>query len=450
MVLGMARQGKALAQFLSSRGAHVTMSDLKSPEALVEVREELAHLPLEYALGGHPSNLLEGTSMLFLSGGVPPDIPIVKEGLEHGIELSNDSQLFMELCPAPVIGITGSAGKSTTTALAGVIAEEEFRGSGRTVWTGGNLGRPLLLDLDSIQPDDWAVLELSSFQLELMNESPKVAAVLNITPNHLDRHKTMEAYTEAKARILRFQSADDIAVLGKDDPGAWAMKDLVHGKLLTFGMSNEGIESGAYVRNGSIWLRIEDREREVLAVDHIPIPGLHNVMNAVAACAIAAGAGFSIEAMQSGIPRFKGLPHRLEFVKSVAGVDWFNDSIATSPERAMAAMTAFDRPIVLLAGGRDKDLPWKDFIRMVQVRVDHLILFGEAAEKIQSKLNDLPQAEKPFSVDLCGGLEEAVEVAFRVAEPGDVVLLAPGGTSFDEFIDFAARGERFVELVEEL
>jgi UDP-N-acetylmuramoylalanine--D-glutamate ligase len=448
VVLGLARQGKALVQYLSEKGARVIVNDRKPAEEFMTVRQELAKWPIEYVFGDHPHNILEGTSQVFLSGGVPLDIPIVEKAMELGIPLSNDSQLFLDLCPAKVIGITGSAGKSTTTALVGRIAELHAAAIGKHAWTGGNIGRPLLHDVEKMHSGDWAIMELSSFQLELMISSPHISVVLNVTPNHLDRHKTMKAYTEAKARILYFQSESDIAVLNRDDPVTWDMREIVAGKLLTFGMLDVPDKEGTYLRDGTIYLRRNGREEKLFELQRITLPGEHNLANVLAACAIAAGAGFSTEAIVAGLEGFSGLPHRLEFIREVHGADWYNDSIATSPERAIAAMRSFKEPIVLLAGGRDKDLPWEAFADAVSQHVDHLILFGEAAEKISRVIHE--RRERPQSIDFCAGLEAAVVKAAERAEIGDIVLLAPGGTSFDEFIDFAARGERFRELVEEL
>lgn len=450
VVLGFARQGKAVARYCAQHGAEVIVSDMRPAEDFVELQRELADLPIKYVFGGHPDDLLEGANLLCLSGGVPVDSPSAKLALEMGVQLSNDAQLTLEASPAPVIGITGSAGKSTTTALVGSMARADAQRSGWQVWVGGNIGRPLLEDVDVIDPEDFVVMELSSFQLELMTVSPAVAVVLNITPNHLDRHHTMEAYVAAKRRILSFQSTDSTAVLGREDPIAWGLRNKVRGKLVSFGFQPaEGIQ-GTYVHKGSIWLRDEDGEHELFGETAVQLRGQHNLLNVIAATAIASTAGISHEAMEEGVRTFKGLPHRMEFVRRVRGVDWFNDSIATAPERSIASMRAFDQPIVLMAGGRDKDLEWSTFAEEVYMRVDRLILFGEAASKIASHIQPRGKDELPRSVEIVEGLDEAVQAAARVARPGDVVLLAPGGTSFDEFLDFEARGERFRQLVQAL
>jgi UDP-N-acetylmuramoylalanine--D-glutamate ligase len=450
VVLGLARQGVALARYMSEQGADVVVRDIQPAQALIEARQKLSGLPVQYVFGGHPPALLERADLLCLSGGVPADLPLALQARERGIALSNDSQIFLEACPAPVIGITGSAGKTTTTALVGRMAAAQFEGIDRHVWVGGNIGRPLLADLSAIGTDDLVVMELSSFQLELMTSSPQVVAILNLTPNHLDRHKTMEAYKACKTRILAYQTEEDVAVLGHEDADAWALREKVVGKVISFGRSAPDEGDGAYIAQGAIRLRIGVDDLVVCPVEAVELRGDHNLLNVIAACALAAAAGLSTDAMAEGLRGFRGVEHRLEFVRRVQGTDWYNDSIATTPERAIAAVQSFDEPLVLLSGGRDKDLPWGEFAAIVQQRVDHLILFGEAAEKIAQAVEDASGEPGPLSIDICAGLETAVQQAARVAEPGDVVLLAPGGTSFDEFKDFAERGERYRTMVEVL
>jgi len=451
VIIGLARQGKALAQFLSQKGVEVVVSDQQSAEQLGPAIKELAAYELTYQLGSHPSSLLEGTYVLFLSGGVPGDLPLAVEARKRGIELANDTQLFLEACRAPVIGITGSAGKTTTTSLVGRMAEIAFAGSERRAWVGGNIGRPLLNDLDEIKSDDLVIIELSSFQLELMTMSPHIAAVLNLTPDHLDRHGSMEVYAAAKKRILANQLKDDIAVVRHDDPLTWEMRSLVQGRMIAFGWEQPVDEKeSAYVRDGVLRLMYGDVEHEICSVDKVALRGRHNLMNLLAASALASAAGLPIEAMSEAASDFQGVPHRLEFVRRVQGADWYNDSIATTPDRALAAVRAFVEPKVLLAGGQDKDLLWETFAREVVRRVDHLILFGEVAQKIEHYIKDAAKDDTKPTLVICEGLADAVQAAAEVAEEGDVVVLSPGGTSFDEFSNYEVRGEKFRALVEEL
>ena len=448
LILGAARQGLALARWLTLHGARVTLSDTRHEKELRVARESLAEYPIAWALGGHPLELLDSTDVLCLSGGVPLTLPIVAEAVKRGIPLSNDSQIFMEVVPCKTIGITGSAGKTTTTTLVGRMAKNAY---GDKAYVGGNIGDPLINYVDSMQADDVAILEFSSFQLDQMTVSPNIAAILNITPNHLDRHGTMEAYTAAKARILEFQSKEAVAVLGRDDKGAWSLRNKVHGKLYTFSLSelDEGL-NGTYLQDGLLNLRDGDAYLPLILREKILLRGDHNLLNVLAAFAIGHAARFPLDAMLESVDDFRGVPHRLELVRELHGVRWYNDSIATAPERSMAAIRAFEEPIVLLLGGRDKDLPWEELLQLVNERVDHVVLFGEAAEKIQKTVESLGLREKRFTLTRTNGLREAVLRAAEVAESGDVVLLSPGGTSFDEFKDFAERGERFSEWVQEL
>jgi UDP-N-acetylmuramoylalanine--D-glutamate ligase len=456
VVVGAARQGLALARYLVRHNARVRMNDRRSPEQLQTAQQDLADLgdQVQWTLGGHPLSLLENCDLLCLSGGVPLDLPLVSAARAAGIPLSNDSQIFLEAAPCQVIGITGSAGKTTTTSLVGEIARRAER-TGK-LWVGGNIGLPLISQVDEMRPPDLAVMELSSFQLEIMTHAPRIAAILNITPNHLDRHKTMEAYTAAKARILTYQDAQSWAVLSRDDPGAWELKDEARGQLLSFGVHAPDPMpagfAGTFMQDGMIVLQPPHggKPLPVLPSREIPLRGEHNLLNALAACAIAAAADLPVTAMQAGVQGFRGVAHRLEWIRQWGGANWYNDSIATAPERVMAAIRSFEEPLVLLAGGRDKDLPWQDFAKLVCERVDHLIVFGEAADTIAQAVEAARGQPARPSVTRCDSLKQAVQAAANQVEPGDVVLLSPGGTSFDEFIDFEERGACFAHWVKQL
>jgi UDP-N-acetylmuramoylalanine--D-glutamate ligase len=294
-------------------------------------------------------------------------------------------------------------------------------------------------------PDDIAILEISSFQLDQMTLSTNIAAVLNVTPNHLDRHGTMEAYAGAKARLLENQKVGDIAIVNREDEGSFAMRSLSPGKLITFGTQplDKG-EAGTYVINEYIYFREERTEMDLITTDIIELRGYHNLMNVIAACTIGFAAGFPTSALKAALKDFHGVEHRLERVRELNGVAWYNNSIATAPERTMATIRAFDdEPIVLMLGGRDKKLPWDSLAELIHQRIDHVVLFGEAAPKIAKAIGGNRAGERPYTISHCIGLEDAVTAAANVAEAGDVVLLSPGGTSFDEFKDFAERGERF-------
>ncbi|HPH95573.1 MAG TPA: UDP-N-acetylmuramoyl-L-alanine--D-glutamate ligase [Anaerolineaceae bacterium] len=450
LIIGAARQGLALARYLAGKGAQVRVNDQRTPEQLQAAVDSLAGCAVAWILGAHPFSALDGVDLVCLSGGVPLTLPIVVEAQRRGLALSNDSQIFMDLVPCPVIGITGSAGKTTTTTLVGRMTQAALA-LPRRAWIGGNIGLPLINDVDQMRADDLVVLELSSFQLEQMTRSPQVAAILNITPNHLDRHGTMEAYTAAKARLLAFQSAGDTAVLGRDDPGAWGLIEMVKGRLVSFGLRRpERGQVGTFEADGTLWLQGADGDVPLMPRNLIRLRGEHNLRNVLAACAVAAAAGLPVEAMRQAVEGFNGVAHRLEFVSRVNGADWYNDSIATAPERTAAAVHSFDEPLVLMLGGRDKKLPWEDLAALIHQRVDHVVLFGECAPKVQQALGQVEAGRRPYSVAVCANLHEAVQAAAAVAGPGDVVLLSPGGTSYDEFRDFEERGERFRLWVKEL
>lgn len=416
-------------------------------------KASLADLPIEFAFGGHPESLLEGADLICVSGGVPLTIPFLVAARNQGIKLTNDSQIFLEECPATVIGITGSAGKSTTTALVGLMAQKHFeiKNSNHRAWVGGNIGNPLIDDLDKMDEDDIVVMELSSFQLELMTTSPQIAAVLNITPNHLDRHSSMQAYIEAKSHILWYQHQGDVAILNRDDEGSWNLLDQARTDVISFGLKAPGHrENGTYVDKGQIMLQIGSDRLKMLPVEWINLRGEHNLYNVLAACAIAAGATISLPGIQLAIETFDGVPHRLELVRELNGVRWYNDSIATAPERTIAAINSFEEPIVLLLGGRDKNLPWDKLAQLIRKRVSRVVIFGEAGDLIAEAIGPKKPGQAIRSVVRCATLQEAIKIAHNQAEPGDVVLLSPGCTSYDAFKDFEERGQAFRQWVSEL
>jgi len=450
VIVGAARQGLALAKYLSKYGVKITITDQRDEKVLYTAQQDFQEGQINWVLGGHPIEILDDADLLSLSGGVPLTIPLVKEAIQRDIPLTNDSQVFMDIVPCPVIGITGSAGKTTTTLLVGKMAEDAF-GKNHT-WVGGNIGNPLIAVVDQIKNNDIAVVELSSFQLELMSTAPKIACVLNITPNHLDRHGTMREYTRVKARIISCQSNSDIAVLNREEEGSWSLQSEVQGQLITFGMDRPktGI-TGTYLNGEMISYWDGSSTTDLLPVGSIRLRGEHNLMNTLAACAAASAAGIPAESMHNGVKALAGVEHRLEYIRTWKEVDWYNDSIATAPERSIAAIKSFTDPLVLLAGGRDKDLPWNEFSKLVLERVKKLILFGEAADLIERSLQaESENGDIAIPYQKCANLKEAVLKAADITEPGDVVLLSPGGTSFDEFNDFAERGEQFRKWIQDL
>lgn len=465
-IVGAAREGTALARYLVRRGARVTLADIKPASDLGERLSALQGLGLAYALGGQPLPLAE-LDVLFVSPGVPPTAPVVREARERGLPISSEPRLFTQLCPAPVVGITGSSGKTTTTALTG----EMFGADGRRAWVGGNIGVPLIERLDDDEIADVAVMELSSFQLELFSPdyqgpqvevrrsersravrtdgwSPHVAAVTNVTPNHLDRHASMDAYARIKGHVVAHQGTADWAVLNRDDERSWGLRRLTPGRVLAFSLARE-VEEGGFVRGDDLVLRLDGREAVLCPRAHVRLRGAHNLANVLTAACCALAGGVSPEAMRTAIAGFAGMPHRLELVRVLGGVSYVNDSIATSPERAVAALRSYEEPLVLLAGGRDKHLPWEEWAGLVHERARVVIAFGEAVPIIERALRDAgaPAGGRRAELHMRATMEEAVALSATVARRGDVVLLSPGGTSFDAYTDYEERGRAFRDLV---
>jgi len=445
-IIGLGREGTALAKFLSRHGAKVTVTDMKSEEALRDRIDELKELPIRYLLEGHPDELLD-TDIIFVSPGVPRDIPILLEAQRRRVALSSETKLFFSLCRAPIIGITGSSGKTTTTSLVG----ETMRAAGYRTFVGGNIGSPMIGVVEDIEPLDKVVMELSSFQLEVLNQSPHIAAILNLSPNHLDRHQSIDDYVNAKTNIIRFQKEGDYAVLNADQPLTRQLLKECRGQALLFSRQYQ-VSAGAFLDQEQIIVRWNGDEWRVCHTSELQLPGSHNVDNALAACAIAAAAGAHAEAMRTGVTSFKGVEHRLELVAEVDAVRYYDDSIATSPQRAVAALNSFSEPIILLAGGREKHLPLGELAQLIVEKAKFLVLFGEAAPVLEEAVIDVlgGKGETDLPIFRSSDLAQAVRTARRISEAGDIVLLSPAFTSFDTYRDFAERGDHFKALVRDL
>ena len=423
----------------------MTARDQKTAEELGPVVDELQLLGVELRLGPKYLQGLAACDGIFLTPGMRKDLPAIVEAMADGVEVSSEINLFFELCRAPIIGITGSSGKTTTTTLVGTLLEAV----GHKVYVGGNIGRPLIEHVDEIKESSVVVLELSSFQLELATRSPQIAAITNISPNHLDVHGSMEAYVRAKTRIFRFQCESDVLVLNYDDPASRALAESAPGRVVWFSSRRE-VPAGAFVDGGRIVIAKDGRSgrslTDVCGLDEIRLLEHHNVENVLASCAISDQLGVTPGAMRDVVSTFTGVAHRLELVREAGGVAYYNDSIATSPSRAVAGIRSFDRPIHLIAGGYDKKLPYDEFAEVVVERVKTLILIGEAAPVIRKAVMEAKGAPKPKILN-AGSLKEAVMLASAEAVPGDVVLLSPACASYDMFPNFEARGEQFRKWV---
>ncbi len=433
-IIGLGREGTDLARVLSGWGAHVLVNDRATPETLSGALALLEGLGVSFVLGRQTGDELLECDEIFVSPGVPPDAPAVATPASAGIPISSATALFFELCPGPILGITGSSGKTTTTSLVGAM----LRRAAIPVLVGGNIGVPVLGRLETLDERTWCVLELSSFQLSDMTVSPHVAAILNITPNHLDRHPDMADYVRAKANIIRYQRPDDVCILNADDP---ITAGLPHQSEARF-FSVRQPTNGAWLDGDQLWLA--GAGEPLLRRAEVPLRGIHNVANALAAGALAAAAGCDSDAIADAIRAFRPVPHRLEVVATIDGVTYINDSIATSPERSMAALRAIDEPVVLIAGGRDKHLPMDEWARLIVAKVRAVVLVGEAASSIRAALDE---AAPTIPIVTAPCFSDTVPMARELALPGDIVLLSPGCTSFDSFVDYEARGEAFRQAV---
>ena len=440
-VIGLGIEGEDLARYFAGQGATVTVSDAKGAEALAKRVAALEGLGVRLALGGNDPADVVGADLVCVSQGVPLSNAAVVAARERGVRLASMTGLFLDLFPGPVVGVTGSSGKTTTTSLLDAI----FTAAGRRHVLGGNIG----LGLMSLLPEKregaasktWAVLEVSHTQLLLTERSPRVAGLLNVTPNHLDQF-SWEEYVALKRKIFAFQGPQDGAVFNADDPVSRDLRPAARGRAFLFSVEADPGADGAFLADGVVYWRRDGHTEPAVKVDDIPLRGSHNVANVVAATALAAACDIGPAAVATAVQSFRAPEHRLEFVARVRDVDYYNDSIATAPERTLAALLAFEEPVVLLLGGRDKNLPLDDMLGAVAQRCRAVICFGESGRM----LADAAQATN-VPIDRTDTLALAVDAAARLAREGDVVLLSPACTSFDAFDNFEQRGIEFRRLV---
>ena len=442
-VIGLGIEGQDLVRFFAEEGAHVTVSDAKSPERLEAQLAAIAGLDVTLSLGANRRESVEGADLVAVTQGAPLSLPPVERARELGIRITSLTELFLQLCPGIVVGISGSSGKTTTTSLVGAI----LTASGRPTVVGGNIGRPLLSLLGSIAPETWIVLEVSHTQLLLTDRSPHVACLTNVTPNHLDQF-SWEAYVDLKRNLIRHQTPADLTILNLDNAITREMAGDTAGCALYFSLSPNIPGDGAFVRQDQIFQRWIGREAAVLPVADIPLRGRHNVENVVCATAVAAACGVDPETTAASIRSFQPVPHRLERVAEIDGASYYNDSIATTPERTLAGLHSFDETIVLLLGGRDKHLPLEDLATEANRRCRGVICFGEAGDLLASAIKAAhPHRICEPTIRRVATLEDAVQAAANMAQAGDVVLLSPACNSFDAYDNFERRGEAFRALV---
>jgi len=445
-VVGLGRTNLALVRFLLRRGARVTAMDEREADELGPALEQLRGLPVDLELGAGYLDSLEGYQVVFLTPGMRKDLPQVRAARDAGALVTGEVPLFLRLCRSTVVGVTGSAGKTTTTALTGLM----LSASGIKTTVGGNIGTPLIDAVDSLGPDETVVLELSSFQLELCDRSPDLGALLNVTPNHLDIHPSMEHYVDAKRNVFRYQTRDDACAFNLDDGPARELAGECRSRVRFFTTGDEAPD-GVCVKNGAAWFRRGGSEERLFDVGSLRLRGRHNLSNALCAALLAAEAGARPEAIGEAVCGFAGLEHRLEPAGEVEGVSFYNDSIATAPSRTIAALDSFEEPVVLIAGGYDKKLPFDELAARISSRVKALVLIGRTAGLIEERVTEASErrGEGP-SIVRARDLEAAVGEAFEAASPGDVVLMSPACASYDMFENYEERGRVFKLLVSEL
>jgi UDP-N-acetylmuramoylalanine--D-glutamate ligase len=442
LVAGAARSGVASAEFLLLRGARVVLTDTKNEESLPISLAPLRKIAqtsgeLVFELGGHKLESFRNCDFVVISPGVPLAHPLFEESRKAGIPILAEIELAFRHLKGKILGITGSNGKTTTTTL----AAELLRGAGLRGYAAGNIGSPLISLASASTPDDFYVVELSSFQLESIREfRPYVGAILNLTPDHMDRYRDFADYIGAKQRIFMNQNAADFAVLNADDPRTAAVAAQVSSVPVLFSR-REQVARGAFVRGGHLIYRDSSRDTDLFPAENIRLKGSHNLENVLAACAIALLAGAAPGSLAEVVRDFAGVEHRLEFVAELDGVQYFNDSKATNVDATIKSLEAFPRNILLIAGGRDKGGDFLPLRPLVAQRAKHLIVIGEAASKIRAALSDVVETSSATS------LPGAVLFASRMASPGDIVLLAPACASFDMFQNYEHRGRVFKEAV---
>lgn len=445
-VIGLGLSNSALIRYLVTKGALVTACDRKSREQLGALYTQLHSLGVRFQLGDRYLNDLARFETIFVTPGMRKDLPELEQARKLGIELSSETQLFFDLCKARAIGVTGSSGKTTTTTLIGEI----LSAAGYDVLVGGNIGRPLIELAESLRPDQWVVLELSSFQLETMTRSPNIALITNISPNHLDMHGTMASYVEAKKTIYRYQEPNDWLVLNQDDRLADEMELEAPGNVRRFGRRSPVVQ-GAYIDGDRIVLaRSAQRRRtleQVCNLSDIKLVGEHNKENVLAAVTVVDLCGVRLSTVRDVLTSFTGVPHRLELVRDVWGVKYYNDSKATTPASAAAGVRSFTQPIVLVAGGYDKGIPFDELAEAAEEHVKAVVTVGETAERIETAIKEHFKGRTWPLIVRAQSFDEAVGQAHALAEPGDVVLLSPGSASWGMFTNFEERGARFRELV---
>jgi UDP-N-acetylmuramoylalanine--D-glutamate ligase len=441
-IVGLARSGVSAARALHSLGADVFISDVKSRDEIEDRLSQLGDFPVEIESGGHSEAVFRGRDLVVVSPGVPCGLPLLEKAREHGVPVIGELELAFRLSRSPFIAVTGTNGKSTTTSLIHHILTT----GGKRAVLGGNIGLPIVGEVMDIEPGGWVVTEVSSFQLETIQSfRPSISVILNITSDHLDRHGDFAEYAATKARIFMNQKNGDLAVFNADDPAVMSLRPRLRTSLKVFSRRKE-VSDGAYFLDG--WLILADKgvKTRLCLWNELPMRGFHNLENALAAVAVCSICGVAPPEMVSAMKSYRTMEHRLEFAGNIKGVKFYDDSKGTNPGAVRAALESFSEPVILIAGGKDKEMDFKELGMTIRRCARALIAIGESAEKISRSARDAGM-DKIIGAET---LEEAVGIAYRLAMPGDVVLLSPACASFDMFRCAEERGELFQRAVKSL
>ena len=446
-VMGMGISNTPLIRYLMDLDVNLTVFDKKTEEELNKsLIEEYEIQGVTFSLGENYLDNLHGFDIIFRTPGIRPDIAPLQKEVDRGAVLTSEIEMLIELCPSKIIGVTGSDGKTTTTTLIYKILCEE----GYNCYLGGNIGTPLFAKIDEMKPEDIVVLELSSFQLMTLRKSPNISIVTNVSPNHLDVHKSYEEYIDAKKNVFKYQTNSDIVVLNYDNDITREFADEADGEIRFFSIK-ENLENGVILDNDEIVIVNNKEKTSVMNINDIVLLGMHNIANCCTAISAIKDL-VSLESIRNVLKTFKGVAHRNEFVRELNGVRWYNDSIGSSPTRTIAGLASYKDKVILIAGGYDKNL---DYTNMGKYIIDHvkaLVLLGQTKEKIkQATLEELKSREfTDLPIFECNTLEEAILRAYECAKPGDTVFFSPASASFDMFKNFEERGNKFKEIVNNL
>ena len=440
LVCGMAKSGIGAALLLKEKGADVTLQDIKERESFGDL-SYIEDKGIKLYLGKNPDEIIDEQDVLVLSPGVPCDLGFVTKAKALNKEVISEIEVGYDFCPCPIAAITGTNGKTTTTTLAGDI----FKAYCNTVVV-GNIGIPFTGEAGKLDENSYVVLEASSFQLEtIKNFRAHIAAVLNITPDHLNRHKTLENYIAMKERVFENQTKDDYLILNYEDETCRGMADRTNGRAFFFSSARE-LDEGIYLKDGNIILKWNDIDIVFMNIKEIQILGTHNYENVMAAAAMAVCAGIPLNTIKEEIMAFKGVEHRIEYCGTKNGVDYYNDSKGTNPDASIKAVMAMVKPTVLIGGGYDKKADYTEWVKTFKGRVKHIVLIGETAEDIKKCC-----IENGFTdIIICVGFEECVKKCAEIAKPGDCVLLSPACASWGMFDNYEQRGELFKSLVSKM